>query len=74
MKIPTNLKHKPVIVSENYGNVDGRRAYASDAQDWPNGTTGAGWIFPPRSGDTRGKNGPASRRSCPCIGCWIWRF
>ena len=32
MKIPTNLKHKPVIVSENYGNVDGRRAYASDAQ------------------------------------------
>lgn len=32
MKIPTNLKHKPVIVSENYGNVDGREAYDSDAK------------------------------------------
>ncbi|MEN1760284.1 DUF6530 family protein [Anoxynatronum sibiricum] len=32
MKIPTNLKHKPVIVSENYGNVDGHYAYNTDAQ------------------------------------------
>jgi hypothetical protein len=32
MKIPTNLKHKPVIVSENYENVDGRSAYKSDAK------------------------------------------
>ncbi|HHV98689.1 MAG TPA: hypothetical protein GXX36_03805 [Clostridiaceae bacterium] len=32
MKIPTNLKHKPVIVSENYENVDGRFAYNSDAK------------------------------------------
>lgn len=32
MKIPTTLKHKPVIVSENYGNVDGRYAYNTDAQ------------------------------------------
>ena len=24
MKIPTDLKHKPVIVSEDYGNIDGR--------------------------------------------------
>ena len=32
MKIPTNLKHKPVIVSENYENVDGRKAYQSDAK------------------------------------------
>lgn len=32
MKIPTNLKHKPVIVSENYENVDGRNAYKSDAK------------------------------------------
>lgn len=32
MKIPTTLKHKPVIVSENYENVDGRYAYASDAK------------------------------------------
>ncbi len=32
MKIPTTLKHKPVIVSENYENVDGRQAYNSDAK------------------------------------------
>lgn len=32
MKIPTTLKHKPVIVSENYENIDGREAYHSDAK------------------------------------------
>ncbi len=32
MNIPTNLKHKPVIVSENYENIDGRYAYNSDAK------------------------------------------
>ena len=32
MKIPTTLKHKPVIVSENYGNVDGRYAYNTDSK------------------------------------------
>ena len=32
MKIPTTLKHKPVIVSENYENVDGRYAYQTDAK------------------------------------------
>ncbi len=32
MKIPTSLKHKPVIVAEDYANVDGRMAYQSDAQ------------------------------------------
>jgi len=32
MKIPTTLKHKPVIVSENYENVDGRSAYNSEAK------------------------------------------
>lgn len=32
MRIPTNLKHKPVIVCENYENVDGKYAYRSDAK------------------------------------------
>ncbi|QTD40488.1 DUF6530 family protein [Sporosarcina sp. Te-1] len=32
MKIPTHLKHKPVIVAENYANIDGRTAYKTDAQ------------------------------------------
>ena len=32
MKIPTALKHKPVICVENYENIDGRYAYQSDAK------------------------------------------
>lgn len=32
MKIPTTLKHKPVIVCENYENVDGRYAYRTDTK------------------------------------------
>lgn len=32
MNIPTTLKHKPVIVAENYGNIDGRYAYKTDVQ------------------------------------------
>lgn len=32
MKIPTTLKHKPVVISENYENIDGRNAYKSDAK------------------------------------------
>lgn len=32
MKIPTTLKHKPVIVSENYENIDGKSAYNTDAK------------------------------------------
>lgn len=32
MKIPSELKHKPVIVSEEYDKVDGRRANKSDAK------------------------------------------
>ncbi|EHF3618595.1 hypothetical protein SLM20_000480 [Listeria innocua] len=32
MRIPTTLKHKPVIVAENYEEVDGKSAYHSDAK------------------------------------------
>ena len=32
MKIPTTLKHKPVIVSEDYDKVDGRYSGNSDAK------------------------------------------
>ncbi|MDD2585796.1 MAG: DUF6530 family protein [Syntrophomonadaceae bacterium] len=32
MKIPVTLKHKPVIVVDNYEQVDGRYAYDSDAK------------------------------------------
>lgn len=32
MEIPTNLKHKPVVVAEDYAQIDGYQAYRSDAQ------------------------------------------
>lgn len=32
MKIPTYLKHKPVIVSENYDEIDGRNENNTDAK------------------------------------------
>ncbi len=32
MQIPTTLKHKPVIISDNYENIDGRYAYHTDAK------------------------------------------
>ena len=32
MKIPTELKHKPVIISEDYDLIDGRNANNSDAK------------------------------------------
>jgi hypothetical protein len=39
MKIPTSLKHKPVIISENYENIDGRRACNTDAKGLSLGLT-----------------------------------
>ena len=32
MNIPTTLKHKPVLVAEDYDHIDGREAYKSDAK------------------------------------------
>lgn len=32
MRIPTSLKHKPVIISEDYERIDGKQAYNSDAK------------------------------------------
>ena len=32
MKIPTELMHKPVIVVEDYKNIDGKSAYNSDVE------------------------------------------
>lgn len=32
MKIPTELKHKPVVISEKYDKIDGRKANNSDAK------------------------------------------
>jgi hypothetical protein len=32
MPIPTNLKHKPVIVCENYANIDGHAAYNTETR------------------------------------------
>ena len=78
MKIPTTLKHKPVIVSENYKNVDGRYAYNSDAQGLSLGL--AQW-------NDRGKVDVSAKvwrhtgekwsrqsRNCLFIECLIWLF
>jgi len=32
VKIPKTLKHKPVVVTEDYENIDGRKAYNTDAK------------------------------------------
>lgn len=32
MRIPTTLKHKPVLVAEDYEHIDGRAAYETDAK------------------------------------------
>ncbi len=32
MKIPTELKHKPVIIVDDYKNIDGKSAYESDVE------------------------------------------
>lgn len=32
MNIPTTLKHKPVVVAEDYERIDGRTAYDTDAK------------------------------------------
>lgn len=32
MKIPTNLKHKPVIIAEDYDKIDGRNAHDTDVK------------------------------------------
>ena len=32
MKIPTSLKHKPVVVVENYEDIDGRYTCNSDTK------------------------------------------
>jgi len=78
MKIPTNLMHKPVIVCENYENIDGRNAYKSDAKGLSLGL--AQW-------NDRGKVDISAKvwrhtgekwsrhlKNCRCTGCWIWLF
>lgn len=42
MKIPTDGRHKPVFVCENYEQVDGRRAYASKTKGLSLGLTQRG--------------------------------
>ena len=77
MDIPTDLKHKPVIVAEGYDRIDGRNAYDSDVKGLSLGL--AQW-----SGQGRpdisvkvwrrtGEEGPANRRNSLSTGCWTWR-
>ena len=59
MEIPTTLKHKPVIVSENYENIDGRSAYHTDAKGLSLGL--AQWNDRGTTKRTRRSTGWASR-------------
>lgn len=67
MEIPTTLKHKPVIVVENYGEVDGKKANDSDAQGLSVGL--AQWNdrgnveVSAKSGAIQEKNGPVRVRN-----------
>lgn len=67
MEIPTNLKHKPVIVVEDYDKVDGRNALNMDAKGLSLGL--AQWndrgksISQARYGDILEKNGHDSRKN-----------
>jgi hypothetical protein len=76
MKIPTTLRHKPVIVSENYANVDGRTAYHTDAQGLSLGL--AQWNdrgkvdISAKVWRYTGEKWSGSRRNCLCTGCWTW--
>ena len=79
MKIPTNLKHKPVIVAEDYAKVDGKYAYETDVQGMSAGL--AQWndrgkvdISANKYGDIPDKNGPVSPKSFPCTVCWTSPF
>ena len=71
MQIPTTLKHKPVIVAGDYERTDGRYAYHSDAKGLSLGL--AQWNDRGRVDiSAKVRSGPASQRSSPSTGFWIW--
>lgn len=78
MKIPTHLKHKPVIEVENYEEIDGRKAYDSDAKGLSLGL--AQWNDRGRVDASAkvwrytGENGHDSLRSCPYTGLLTWPY
>lgn len=78
MKIPTVLKHKPVIVSENYENVDGRNAYKSDAKGLSLGL--AQWNdrgkvdISAKVWRYTGEKWSRQSEELPCTGFWIWQY
>ena len=78
MKIPTNLKHKPVIVCENYENIDGRNAYKSDAKGLSLGL--AQWNdrgkvdISAKVWRYTGEKWSRQSEELPLHGCWIWLF
>ncbi len=61
MEIPTNLKHKPVLVVEDYDKVDGRNALNTDAKGLSlgllNGMTVEKSTYQAKYGDILEKNG-----------------
>ena len=78
MHIPTTLKHKPVLVAEDYGRIDGRTAYGSDAQGLSLGL--AQWNdrgkvdISAKVWRHTGEKWSRQSEELPSTGCWIWRF
>lgn len=75
MKIPENLKHKPVIKVEDYDTVDGKNALHTDAKGLSLGL--AQWndrgksISPAKSGAILVKNGLDNPKNCHLREFWI---
>ena len=78
MHIPTTLKHKPVLVAEDYGRIDGRTAYGSDAQGLSLGL--AQWNdrgkvdISAKVWRHTGEKWSRQSEELPLHRCWIWRF
>lgn len=72
MKIPATLKHKPVVVSDDYDNIDGRRAGSTDAKGLTLGL--AQWNdrgnveISAKVWRHTGRNGRANPKNYHCIG------
>lgn len=69
MKIPTNLKHKPVFLVEDYDKIDGHHAWDSDAKGLTLGL--AQWNdrgrvdISGKFGAIPVKSGLVNRKNCP---------
>lgn len=76
MNIPASTNHKPVIISDNYGKVDGRFASKTDVSALSLGLSeqdeGGRVLLPPKYGELLRNKGPVHRMSYLFIEFWIY--